>query len=257
MLWRFSVSSVCAGFITLLMSAGLPVLAQQSPSGKLTGTIYDQAGARLDHAAIVLKNAATGAESTTHPSDKGEYRFENLPVGKYSIRVSATGLSTVQINEVLIQTNKTANINVTLPVADSTPISVVEVSEAPQPVDTPTPAAAASHGDPPPPPPDPVEEAKAVVREIANIRERLALSAYQQNKIRDIFTARQNQIAALRADPSLLQPARREKVKAVRADAEAKFRAVLNENQLDEYEEILKERRERAVEQQKNPPSPH
>jgi len=223
----------------LLMSSELPILAQQLPSGQLTGTIYDQAGARLDHAAVVLKNAVTGAESTTHPSDKGEYRFDNLPVGKYSIRVSANGLSTVQINEVLIQANKTSNINVTLPVAASTPISVVEVSEAPQPADTPPPATVA------PPPPDPVEEAKAVVREIANIRERLALSADQQNKIRDIFLARQNQIAALRADTSLLQPARREKVKAVRADAEAKFRAVLNENQLDEYEEILKERRER------------
>ncbi len=248
---RIPLSAVCASLITLLMSSGLPVFAQQqSASGQLTGTIYDQAGARLDHAAVVLKNVATGTESTAHPSDKGEYRFGNVPVGKYSIRVSATGLSTVQINEVLIQPGKTSNINVTLPVVDSTPISVVQVSEAPQPVDPPAPAVDVQHADPPPPPPDPVEEAKAVVREIANMRERLALSADQQYKIRDIFMARQNQIAALRADPSLLQPARREKVKAVRAEAEAKFRAVLNENQLEEYDQILKERRERALQKQ-------
>jgi hypothetical protein len=102
----FSPSSG-ARLITLLI-AGLPLLGQL-PSGQLTGTIYDQAGARLDHAAVTVRNAATSAESATHPNDRGEYRFERLPVGKYSVRVSATGLSTVQINDIFIQANKTAN----------------------------------------------------------------------------------------------------------------------------------------------------
>jgi hypothetical protein len=250
---RIAVSGASATVITLLMGGGLFPVFAQSQAGQLSGIVYDQAGARLDQAAITVKNAATGAETATHPSDKGEYRFGNLPVGKYSIRVSATNLSSVQINDILIQANRTATINVTLPTPQSTPISVVEVSEAPQPVDAPPsapPAPSVLANPAPPPTPEAADDPKAILREIAAVKDRLALSADQQTKIRGIFQDRQTQIAAIRADASLLMPARREKIKSVRAEAEAKFRAALNENQLDEYEEILRERRDRALQKQ-------
>jgi hypothetical protein len=57
-------------------------------------------------------------------------------------------------------------------------------------------------------------------------------------------------VAALRADNSLTMPVRREKIKAVRTAADVKLRALLNEDQLDEYDQILKERRERAAQRQ-------
>jgi hypothetical protein len=222
------------------------VLFAQTATGRLTGTIYDQAGARLDHAAVTVKNIATGVENATQPNDKGEYHFENLPLGKYSIRVSAKGLASVQINDIYIQSAKTANINVTLPESQSTPISVVEVSEAPQPPDA------------PPPPVENIDDSKAILREITAIRDRLALSADQQSKIHAVFEDRQAQIAASRSDNSLTMAARREKVKTIRAEAESKFRALLNENQIDEYEEILRERRERALQRkQETALAPH
>ncbi len=227
------------------------VLFAQTATGRLTGTIYDQAGARLDHAAVTVKNIATGVENATQPNDKGEYHFENLPLGKYSIRVSAKGLASVQINDIYIQSAKTANINVTLPESQSTPISVVEVSEAPQPPDDPPPPQV-------PPPVENTDDSKAIQREIAAIRDRLALSADQQSKIHAVFEDRQAQIAASRSDNSLTMAARREKVKTIRAEAESKFRALLNENQIDEYEEILRERRERALQRkQETALAPH
>ena len=222
------------------------VLFAQTATGRLTGTIYDQAGARLDHAAVTVKNIATGVENATQPNDKGEYHFERLPLGKYSIRVSAKGLASVQINDIYIQSAKTANINVTLPESQSTPISVVEVSEAPQPPDA------------PPAPIENIDDSKAILREITAIRDRLALSADQQSKIHAVFEDRQAQIAASRSDNSLTMAARREKVKTIRAEAESKFRALLNENQIDEYEEILRERRERALQRkQETALAPH
>lgn len=244
---------------------GTSLFAQQLPTGSLAGTIYDQAGARLEQATVLIRNAQTTTETTTHPDDHGEYRFDNLPAGKYSVRASAKGLTTVQINEIVVQTNKTSTINVTLPESRATPISVVEVSEAPQPVDTP-PA-------PPPPPVTPIpvrvpavtaapqaaplatdnnEDAKildpkVVVGEINGLRDRLALSADQMAKMHAIFTDRQMQVVAARNDNTITLPARREKIKAIRLEADTKFRALLNENQLDEYDEILRERRERAA----------
>jgi hypothetical protein len=236
-----------AGLALFMLLGGMPLFAQ-TQTGCLTGTIYDQAGARLEQAAVVVKNATMGTDSAMHPNEKGEYRFENLPVGKYSIRAAARGLTTVQINDIFVQANKTSIINVTLPESQSSPISVVEVSEAPEPIET----APAPVPVPVVPPQESAEDAKtidpkAAVREIIGIRDRLALSAGQQLKIHAVFQARQMQIAAVRSDTSLPVAARREKIKAIRADAEAKFRALLNENQTDEYDEILRERREHAL----------
>jgi hypothetical protein len=228
-----------------MLLGGMSLFAQ-TQTGSLTGTIYDQAGARLEQAAVTVKNIATSADNAMHPNEKGEYRFENLPVGRYSIRVSAKGLTTVQINDIFIPPNKTANINVTLPMSQSTPISVVEVSEAPQPLDSaPVPITL-------PPPPENTDDAKAInskaaVREVVTIRDRLALSVEQQLKMRALFQDRQLQIAAARSDASLSMAARREKIKGIRADTDVKFRALLNENQIDEYDEILRERREHAL----------
>src|ERR1700733_7136101 len=118
-----------ANVLTTLLLGGMPFFAQTS-TGYLTGTVYDQAGARLQQASVTVRNAETGAESVARPTDKGEYRFESLPAGRYSIRASAKGLTTVQINDVLIQAKKTSSINVTLPESRSSPISVVQVSEA-------------------------------------------------------------------------------------------------------------------------------
>ena len=269
------VLGVSAGLIVLLASA--PLLAQQN-NGSLTGTVFDQAGARLDRAAVTLRNAASSVEIMTRPGDHGDYRFADLPPGKYSLRASASGLCTVQINDVLVQANKTTNINFTLPTADSNPISVVQVSAAPEPVETattappqppPAPKALAPAPAPPAqpvpillpqPPPQPTADAsnipvqspKAILSQIAAIRDRLALSADQQSKIRALFEDRESQIAAIRADNSLALPERREKVRSVRLETDARFRALLTDNQRDEYDEILRERRERALQRQSN-----
>ena len=89
---------------------------------------------------------------------------------------------------------------------------------------------------------------KLIVNEIIGLRDRLALSADQQSRIHEIFQQRQGEIAAIRSNTQLGQAERREKVQAARLEADKKFRALLNENQLDEYEEILRERRERMLE---------
>jgi hypothetical protein len=226
-----------------LLSCSLPLVAQ-TPEGSLTGVVHNQGGTRLNQATVTLRENDSGTERVTQANADGEYRFSYLADGKYSIRASAKGLTAVQINDILVQNNRLATVNVTLPESKNQTMTVVEVSEAPEPVDV---AAAAA------PSPQPSDDAKtinpkAIGREVNGMRDRLAPSADQQIKIGLIFRQRQEQIAAIRNDDSLPPPARREKIKAIRLEADSKFRALLNENQLDEYEEILRERRERALE---------
>lgn len=236
-------------------SKGLLLFGQAAGSGSLAGTVYDQAGARLNHATVTVKNAGTGAESSTHPNDKGDYRLEDLGAGNYVVRVAATGLSTVQVNDVTIQEKKTTTVNLTLSLAESTPVSVVQVSAPPEPSDAARSVVAKpvipQNAPAPLPAMDPADELKGIMREIAGVRDRLALSADQQSKMRVIFQERQAQVAAIRQDGELMPGAKRERIKAARQDAEAKFRGLLNENQLEEYDQILRERRLRALEKQR------
>ena len=249
---RIVLAATRTSFIaaTALLMGGMSLLAQVA-NGQLAGTIYDQAGARLQQATVTIRNVESGFETIARATNKGEYRFESLLIGRYSVRASAKGLTTVQINDILIQPNKTANINVTLPESGNTPISVVQVSEAPEPVDSTAPASVAPAASPQMaltlPEDAKIVDAKAVLSEINGIRDRLALSADQQTKIHAVLQQRQEQIVAIRTDNSLTLPERRERIKAARAEADTRLRALLNENQLDEYEEIVRERRERAL----------
>jgi hypothetical protein len=89
-------------------------------------------------------------------------------------------------------------------------------------------------------------DSKQVNRE-ATIQERLALTADQKAQFRAILQSRHDQAASIKNDASLSSAGRKEKIKAVRLETDTKIRGLLDENQLAEYDQILKERREKAV----------
>ena len=75
---------------------------------------------------------------------------------------------------------------------------------------------------------------------------RLALTHEQQVQFRDIHKEQKAQLAAVAADTTLSPHARRQKVREIRATTETKIRSILNQNQLDEYDQIKRERQESA-----------
>jgi hypothetical protein len=101
---KFSGLRLAASFLALAVTT-LPLFAQAT-SGNLTGTIYDPSGAAIADATVAATNGATGVVTATHTTSTGDYRFENLPVGSYSMAVSAAGFSKAQVNNVNIQLNK-------------------------------------------------------------------------------------------------------------------------------------------------------
>jgi hypothetical protein len=80
----------------LLLSGSLPALAQTF-RGALNGTVTDQSGAVVPGATVEIVNAGTGAASKTVSSSAGEFTFRDLPVGTYTLNVSATGFKTEKI----------------------------------------------------------------------------------------------------------------------------------------------------------------
>ncbi len=78
------------------------------------------------------------------------------------------------------------------------------------------------------------------------LAKRLALSHDQQIQFKAIHKDQKAQLDAVQADASLTPQARRQKTKEIHAETESKIRAMLNQNQLDEYDQIKRERREAA-----------
>ena len=115
--------------------ATIPASAQLT-SGNITGNIYDPAGATVPNATIVATNNATGVQNTTTSTGAGDYRFENLPVGAYTLTVNAAGFNKMEISNVTVVLNETVTTNVTLQIGQTS--STVEVTAAPPNIDTTT-----------------------------------------------------------------------------------------------------------------------
>ena len=118
-----------------LACASLPCFGQATDAN-LLGTAIDATGAVVPNASVVLTNEATGVKVTTATDANGQYRFNNMPIGRYDLTVSAKGFATQTMKAFDLQLNKNVTSNVTLAVGAVS--STVEVSEAAATIDTTT-----------------------------------------------------------------------------------------------------------------------
>ncbi len=124
-----------AAALAALVLFSLPLFAQVT-SGNVAGTVYDPTGATVPSATIVVHNDATGVENTTTLTSAGDYRFENLPVGTYTISVTAPGFTKAEVKGLSVQLNETLTSNVTLQVGQAS--TSVQVTESAVAIDTTT-----------------------------------------------------------------------------------------------------------------------
>ncbi len=103
----------------LLCAASFATWAQVV-SGDLTGNIFDPSGSLLPNATVIAKNDATGVETTTKSTTAGTYRLSNLPVGTYTLTVSASGFTKTETRGIAVELGRVATANVTLAVGTTT-----------------------------------------------------------------------------------------------------------------------------------------
>ena len=90
-------------FLSLLISALLAMNSfGQVTDGNLVGTVYDASGKVIPDAAVGAKNTSTGVIAETKSDQSGAYRFNNLPVGSYSVTVSSAGFGSTQIKDLIV-----------------------------------------------------------------------------------------------------------------------------------------------------------
>jgi outer membrane receptor protein involved in Fe transport len=106
----------------------------QTGGGSVTGTVADPSGAVVPRASVTLASMTTGVKLTTQTSSAGQFVFPVVPVGEYTITVSASGFSKGVISNVTVALNQTTNEAVVLRVG--TAITTVNVTAPPVHLDT-------------------------------------------------------------------------------------------------------------------------
>ncbi|HUO15217.1 MAG TPA: carboxypeptidase-like regulatory domain-containing protein [Verrucomicrobiae bacterium] len=100
-------------FVTL--SLGIVAWAQGGPTGAISGTVQDQTGAALGNAQIDIISDATSQsvrKLTANPA--GLFAASLLPVGSYTVEVSAPGFATTKFAGIIVRITETTRMTAAL-----------------------------------------------------------------------------------------------------------------------------------------------
>jgi Carboxypeptidase regulatory-like domain/TonB dependent receptor len=99
----------------LILLSTASMFGQATASASLQGTITDKTQAVIGKKAeVTITNKETGATRTTTTNDAGEYRFESMPAGMYSLKATAPGFSTVETKSLELLVGRTTTQNFSL-----------------------------------------------------------------------------------------------------------------------------------------------
>ncbi|HEX4277079.1 MAG TPA: TonB-dependent receptor [Bryobacteraceae bacterium] len=121
--------------VALLLTLVFAVTAQTFRGG-ISGSIADQSGAVVAGAIVKALNPATGQSLQTLSSTSGDFSFQDLPLGDYTVSVTQAGFEPLNITGVRVSGGAIYNLPVKLSVAQTS--STVEVSAAAVSVETTT-----------------------------------------------------------------------------------------------------------------------
>src|SRR5215813_14196903 len=116
--------------VIALLLAVPAVVAAQVTTATIVGNVTDSGGANVVGAQITARNVETGLTRSTTSGDEGAYRLEFLPVGKYTIEVSYTGFKKSLLNDIVLQVNDTARVDVALSVGQLSETVMISDSSA-------------------------------------------------------------------------------------------------------------------------------
>ena len=116
-----------AGLLLLLLGLSLLGMAQGGATGAISGVVQDVSGAVIPNAQVSIKNEATGAVVRLAKSDSsGSFNATLLPVGAYTLEVSASGFPVTRFPGVIVSITETTRMTAVLKVSAVTEIVQVE-----------------------------------------------------------------------------------------------------------------------------------
>jgi len=117
----------CLGptFVALLVIVLTAFSFAQEGKGAMRGQVTDPSGAAISSANVIM-TPANGAPIVIKSNDQGMYEFKNLPAGKYTLTVAASGF-TLYENDNVVVADQPLRLNVTMAIEVET--QKVQVSD--------------------------------------------------------------------------------------------------------------------------------
>jgi hypothetical protein len=116
-LTRRWLGSLClAGIFLFAALLSFTGNAQTAGTGSIQGAVADQTGAVLQNASVTITNTATQVEHKTTSGSDGLYSFPNIPIGVYTVDVSASGFEHYSQAGVDLEVGSSIAVNVNMTV---------------------------------------------------------------------------------------------------------------------------------------------
>ena len=118
--------------LSQVIGLGMIVLAcmvstqAQVTTGNVRGIVQDATGAVLSGAKVTITNKQTNVSATTQSSGQGEYRFNDLLPGEYTLTVENQGFKKLTLNDVRVELNQTTDVPAQVQIGATN--EVVEIS---------------------------------------------------------------------------------------------------------------------------------
>jgi hypothetical protein len=84
--------------------------AQGIITGGISGTVADQSGAIVSDAMAQVVSETTGATFQAKTTGAGEFQFSNVPLGGYTVTITASGFSPVTVSHVHVVAGNVTNV---------------------------------------------------------------------------------------------------------------------------------------------------
>jgi Carboxypeptidase regulatory-like domain len=133
LLRRWQSIAIIITLLAFWVSASLA----QTFRGGISGLVTDPSGAAIVGATVRAVNDATGQVHQTVSSSAGEFTFQDIPLGSYTITVSAAGFQAVKAEKVTVSAGAVYSLPLKLSTAAGS--TTVEVSASTLALDTTSP----------------------------------------------------------------------------------------------------------------------
>ncbi len=114
--------------LAIAIACAPAMLAAQSVSGTILGTVTDSSGSVIPNAKVTIVNEGTGLTRTVQSDANGEFTAPQLPTGHYTVLAELTGFKTLTLSNIELGVDQRARIDLKLEVGAMTESVSVEAT---------------------------------------------------------------------------------------------------------------------------------
>src|SRR5580658_1479429 len=105
-----------AAVLALLLMLAFTRGQAQSTQGSIFGLVKDKAAAVIPGALVTLTNTDEGTVRTTKSNGVGDYRFQDVKEGRYSLEISASNFEKWAVTGVVLEVRQVLRLDASLSV---------------------------------------------------------------------------------------------------------------------------------------------